>query len=131
MSVRNTKQLDPSKFKLTNPRWTRHLNSIVSSVRDELGQLYKCLLYEPGSFFSPHRDSEKAEGVFGTLVVILPTKYTGGELVVHLKKETKVIDQSLLSEFNTQSAVFYADCKHELQKLISGCRLLVCCIQHL
>ena len=48
--------------------------------------------------------------------------------VVHLKKETKVNDQSLLSEFNTQYAVFsfYVDCKHELQKLISGYRLLVC-----
>lgn len=133
-SVRQTKQLDPSKFQITNPRWKAHLNTIVSTVRDELGvmpnvtveaQLYKLLLYEPGSFFSPHRDSEKAEGMFATLVVILPTKYSGGELIVEHNGESKKIDQSSLSEFSAQYAAFYADCMHELKKLESGYRLCI------
>lgn len=133
-AVRKIKQLDPSKFSITNPSWGRHLKSIVSAVRDELGvmnsikveaQLYKLLLYEPGSFFAPHRDSEKAEGMFATLVVILPTKYTGGELVMHHNGETKVINQTGMSEFNTQYAAFYADCKHELRKLETGYRLCI------
>jgi hypothetical protein len=36
-------------------------------------QLYKMLLYERGSHFAPHRDSEKQEGMVATLVVMLPS----------------------------------------------------------
>jgi hypothetical protein len=63
--------------------------------------------------------------MFGTLVVILPTKYTGGDLVVQHNGDTKVINQSSGSEFHTQYAAFYADCKHELKKLETGYRLCI------
>ncbi len=43
---------------------------------------YKLLLYEEGDFFLPHRDTEKEQGMFGTLVLQLPSSYTGGALVV-------------------------------------------------
>lgn len=35
-------------------------------------QLYKLLLYEQGSHFSMHRDTEKAEGMWGELWLPLP-----------------------------------------------------------
>ncbi len=47
----------------------------VSTVREELraqetakvkAQMYKLLLYEPGSFLKSHQDSEKVDGMFGT-----------------------------------------------------------------
>ena len=38
-------------------------------------RLYKLLLYEPGSHFKPHRDSEKAAGMFATLTIMLPSSY--------------------------------------------------------
>src|ERR1035438_7931677 len=43
---------------------------------------------------SPHRDSEKEEGMFGTLVVLLPSLYAGGELVVEHAGERRTIDVS-------------------------------------
>ena len=132
--VRKTLQLEPSKFQVTNPAWQSCLDKVISSVRNDLGvqdhikveaQLYKMLLYEPGSFFKPHRDSEKVEGMFGTLVIILPTSYSGGELVVHHSDETKSFDQGENSAFCTQYAAFYADCQHELKVLESGNRLCI------
>ncbi len=57
-SVRNTWQLDPTKFSITNPEWDSRLKDLAAVVKTELGcdeslgvscQLYKLLLYEQGS----------------------------------------------------------------------------------
>ncbi|KAG9550460.1 hypothetical protein KCU71_g10534, partial [Aureobasidium melanogenum] len=45
-------------------------------------ELYKMLLYEKGAMFKRHADSEKAPGMFGTLVISLPSAYWGGAVVV-------------------------------------------------
>jgi len=37
-------------------------------------ELYKLLVYERKGFFLPHRDTEKTGGMFGTLVVTLPSR---------------------------------------------------------
>lgn len=42
--------------------------------------LYKFLLYEPGCFFRKHLDTERLEGLFGTLVLELPSDYVGADL---------------------------------------------------
>lgn len=61
-SVRNTWQLEPAAFSLTNPKWQATVESAVEAARQGLGvagpvtaHLYKLLLYEPGGFFVPHR----------------------------------------------------------------------------
>ena len=54
--------------------------AVVAQCCDALGvkgvaveaQLYKLLLYEQGSHFSVHRDTEKAEGMWGELQLPLP-----------------------------------------------------------
>jgi hypothetical protein len=47
-------------------------------------RLHKLLLYEQGSHFSAHQDTEKERGMIGTLVVQLPCAqgHTGGSLTV-------------------------------------------------
>ncbi|CAM9692084.1 unnamed protein product, partial [Scytosiphon promiscuus] len=47
-------------------------------------RLYKLVMYETGGHFKPHKDTEKEAGMFGTLVVQLPTYdgHEGGTLVV-------------------------------------------------
>ena len=35
-----------------------------------------------GQFFVTHQDSEKGDDMIGTLVVILPTAFTGGAMVI-------------------------------------------------
>jgi hypothetical protein len=67
INVRNTLQLSPAKFTIAHTSsWLGTLSKIVEDVQKELGvpgdveaQLYKMLLYEKGSFFVPHRDTEK------------------------------------------------------------------------
>lgn len=130
-SVRNTFQLSPKDFKISNPSWAKDVENLTKKVCDGLGvismkvqaQLYKLLLYEEGSFFAPHRESEKVDGMFGTLVIVLPSQFAGGELIVNHKGEVKTFDQSSLSSFKTQYAAFYSDCKHEFTRVTSGHRL--------
>lgn len=59
-SVRCTWQLNPAQFSINNPQWRVQLQELVNHVAVELGcntkmkityELYKLLLYEPGSFF--------------------------------------------------------------------------------
>lgn len=60
LSVRNTWQLEPSKFEILNPEWGSRLEELAARIKVELGcdeglivtcQLYKLLLYEAGGFF--------------------------------------------------------------------------------
>ena len=54
-------------------------------------ELYKLLVYDRGGFFLAHRDTEKADGMFGTLVVTLPSTYRGGALRIrHAGREVTV-----------------------------------------
>jgi len=110
LSVRKTWELSPTEFALTNAAWTAHMDSVVKSVRKELGvgrsvkaELYKLLLYERGAMFKAHQDSEKVPGMFGTLVICLPSKHEGGE--VHLTHAgTKVVlETSNSSDFDYSS----------------------------
>ena len=133
-SVRRVWQLDPDRFALTNPEWQQFLRDAVATVQRELGlekqklesHLYNLLLYEPGSFFLPHRDGEKLDRMVATLVVMLPSSFKGGELVVRHEGEERTIDFSTppsSTRFHTHFAAFYADCEHEVRPLESGHRL--------
>jgi hypothetical protein len=48
-------------------------------------ELYSVLVYRPGDFFRPHRDSMKGKQHVGTLTVLLGsvTEYKGGDLVLY------------------------------------------------
>jgi hypothetical protein len=68
-NVRHTWQLATDKFHVAlSSCWLRTLAAILDGVCSGLGlvddrrveaQLYKLLLYEQGSFFKPHKDTEK------------------------------------------------------------------------
>jgi hypothetical protein len=135
--VRRVWQLEPRQFTLSNPAWGAFVDGIVDSARKELGirkkvqhELYKLLIYEKGSFFAPHRDTEKIAGMFATLVVCLPSRHEGGTLLVTHDGETKQIDfGGAAAEFQVQYAAFYADCRHEIVPVTSGYR--VCLVYNL
>ncbi|THY89047.1 hypothetical protein D6C92_07375 [Aureobasidium pullulans] len=88
-SVRNTWELSPDRFSLSE-HWQPYVDSLMALVCDELGvsgdgiraELYKMLLYEKGAMFKRHADSEKVPGMFGTLVISLPSAHWGGAVVV-------------------------------------------------
>jgi len=84
-SVRNTWQLAPVNVRIGGKPWERSFQHILSTVTDGLGcrgmdvsaEFYKLLIYEEGGFFLPHRDTEKTDGMFGTLTIVLPSVYCG------------------------------------------------------
>jgi hypothetical protein len=130
-SVRRVWELKPERFELTNPDWDTFIASTLRQVQQELGleeqkleaHLYDLLLYEPGSFFLPHRDGEKLDRMVATLVIMLPSSYAGGELIVRHEGEEKTIDFSGADLFHIHFAAFYADCEHEVRPLREGYRL--------
>lgn len=135
--VRRVWQLDPSEFELRNAAWSEAVASVVDAIKGDLGirgkvtaDLYKLLVYEKGGFFKPHRDTEKIPGMFGTLVVCLPSRHEGGTLILEHDGQTKRIDfGDKDSEFQTRYVAFYADCRHEVTQVKSGYR--VCLVYNL
>lgn len=129
-SVRNTWELDISKFKLTNPAWDTFVKNVLQDVSSSLGtsnvttELYKLLLYEKGSFFKPHKDSEKAPGMIATLSICLPSRYQGGEVHLSHTGTNRVFDTSQ-NIFDISGLAWYSDVTHEVKPIEEGHRLVL------
>jgi predicted 2-oxoglutarate/Fe(II)-dependent dioxygenase YbiX len=128
--VRRTWQIGEDRVQIGGKHWARTLEAILARVADGLGvaepivaELYKLLIYDQGSFFVSHRDTEKAAGMFATLVVVLPSTATGGELVVRHKGREARLGLRCEDPSEAAFAAFYADCVHEVLPVTSGCRL--------
>jgi hypothetical protein len=105
------------------------LKDILATVKEELGlpnaaeltaDLHSLLVYETNQHFLAHQDSEKDDSMVGTLVVTLPSRYTGGELMVGHNEEWKAYGGSKTA---LSLVAFYADCRHEVLKVESGYRI--------
>ena len=90
-TVRDTWEIARSKIKIDQRTWTKALSSALERIGRDLGlgpeaglraSLHNMLVYAPGQFFVPHQDSEKSDDMIGTLVVTLPSEFSGGEIVV-------------------------------------------------
>lgn len=147
VSIYYSWQIKPSNLHVSNVELA--LDSALRVVARDLGtevdyeikaNLYKLLLYEPGCFFARHRDSERLDGMFATLILELPSRYEGAELSVYSpltpgEKETYTFNGGGNAMSNTKRrsnrlcipglhfAAFYADCYHEVSKLTSGHRV--------
>ncbi len=129
-SVRNAWQLDASRLTI-GPAIKKAVTALIPQLSTDLGCQgvkikalpYKLVLYEKGGFFLPHRDTEKAPGMFATLVIQLPAEHKGGELVVQHNGEEKVFNFATKSAAKIFFAAFFADCMHELRPVTSGLRL--------
>lgn len=131
-TVRKVWELLPSQFELNNPQWDLLIEDILTSLQKPLrlsnyrmeATLYRLLVYEPGGFFLPHRDSEKMDGMIATLVVTLPGRHAGGELIVRHDGKAAVLDTYRASYGSAISyTAFYADCEHEVKPLLKGHRV--------
>lgn len=128
--VRRTWQIDAARVRIQGKHWEKTLQSIVARATAGLGvsgsvaaDLYKLLVYDAGSFFVSHRDTEKVAGMFATLVIVLPSIYTGGELIVRHQGREVRLELSRPEPSEVAFAAFYADCMHEVLSVASGCRL--------
>ncbi|KAG4075359.1 hypothetical protein HA402_003150 [Bradysia odoriphaga] len=120
--------------KIMNTEWNSYLIDVLMpllqhDLRLEVGfrlSLYKLLLYKTGSFFKPHRDSEKDAGMFGTVVIQLPSIYEGGKLIVRHNHQMEEVDTSSTTAsqngFSIFYTAFYCDCVHEVLPITGGVR---------
>jgi hypothetical protein len=130
-SVRRVWQIGAAQVHLGGKSWAPSLSKLLAIVAHGLGceqaairaELYKLLIYDPGGFFLPHRDSEKAPGMFGTLLVQLPSEHSGGELRIRHGSRESRIDLSATDYSELGFAAFYADCEHEVRPVESGHRI--------
>jgi predicted 2-oxoglutarate/Fe(II)-dependent dioxygenase YbiX len=126
-SVRNTWQIGPDRAHIGGRRWPQTLAAILESVAEGLGvsdpieaEFYKMLIYDEGGFFVSHRDTEKTPGMFATLVIVLPSSCTGGELVVRHKDHSVQLDLRTEDPAEAAFTAFYADCLHEVLPVTAG-----------
>ena len=118
---------------LESEQWAKFLKQTVESIRDVLGIQgkiaaipYKFLIYGKGGRFKAHKDTEKLDAMFGTLVIALPSKHEGGKLHIRHDGREITVDFSMEAHRNDlQYAAFFADCEHEVVPVVSGYR---CCL---
>ena len=80
-----------TSFQISSATILQEIQSIIPTVVGLRAELYKLNIYARGGFFKAHVDTPRSEKMFGSLVVCLPTQFTGGELIVrHHKEEIKI-----------------------------------------
>lgn len=130
-SVRKTWELDRTQFSFSNPKWQDYVTSITDeaarslAMSDVRAEPFKLLLYEKGSFFKRHKDSEKVPGLIGTLVICLPSKHEGGSVHLSHARRKHVLNTDKTSEFGLTSLAWFSDVTHEIKPLKSGHRLVL------
>ncbi|EAU82072.2 hypothetical protein CC1G_09674 [Coprinopsis cinerea okayama7 len=127
-TIRNTWEIESDKVTFSNPKWTTWLEATVfKTVWDSLGvapyttrprcELYKLLVYEKGSH------TQKADGMFATVIVVLPSAFEGGEVILSHSGATETVDITANSAMETSILAWYTDVMHEVRPITSGYRL--------
>ncbi|KAL6079000.1 Fe2OG dioxygenase domain-containing protein [Balamuthia mandrillaris] len=111
-------------------------------------ETYKLNVYGPGGRFKSHVDTPRSPDMFGSLVVCLPTAFSGGQLLIHhplssssssssssiasssegsRKQDHVTVDWSSGPEVPKQIrwAAFYSDCEHEILPVTDGYRVTI------
>ncbi len=129
--VRDTWEIPKSRISIDEVRWMRTLTPQLDRIRRDLGlpeecrlkaRLHNMLVYAPGQFFVPHQDSEKTDDMIGTLVVSLPSRFSGGAMTLEHHEE-KILVRG--SNNRLTFAAFYADCRHEVRPIRQGHRIVL------
>ena len=131
LSIRNVWEIKKNKIKIDKRAWNKTLNPILDTLQDSLGfppgkmkaDLDKLLIYEKGQFFVPHQDSEKEDGMLGSLIVVLPSAHKGGTLIVSHHGEKKVYKTRDRDLKKLKFLGLYSDCHHEIKKVTEGYRV--------
>ncbi len=131
-AVRRTWQIGADRVHIAGKRWPEMLAGVAERAAIGLGagagvvtELYKLLVYDEGSFFVSHRDTEKSAGMFATLIVALPSLHDGGALLVRHGEREQRLELRCTDPSESAWAAFYADCVHEVLPVTSGCRLVL------
>ncbi|KAF2089411.1 hypothetical protein K490DRAFT_5230, partial [Saccharata proteae CBS 121410] len=133
-SVRNTWEINPEQLRFQNPAWAEYLTSIVTNATRELGVqeethvqafLHKLLLYEEGAMLKPHQDTQKAPGMFGTLVITLPSAHEGGLVKASHNGKDLTFETAGPSAYNNSWIAWYSDVRHSVEPVTAGHRCVL------
>lgn len=128
-SVRETWEIAPAQVSLDRPLWEPTLAAALTDLETTLGiagadglraELHSMLIYGKGQFFAPHQDSEQHEDMIATLVAVLPSPHSGGELLVSNQGMLKPYSGSAK---DIELVACYADRRHEVLLAHSGTRV--------
>ena len=129
-NYRNSLKLDSdhftTSFQVANTPIQLTAMTMMPNVCSIQAELYKLNIYSSGGFFKAHVDTPRSEQMFGSLVVCLPTQFSGGELVIRHHGRTVKFDWSspLDNPSKTTSwAVFFSDVEHEVLPVTDGHRI--------
>ena len=127
-SVRKSWQLDVSQLRIDSEDWQKFLKTLLQRITKDLGvegvvdaELYKLLLYGEGGHFKAHRDTEKLDAMFGTLIIKLPSRHEGG--ILHIRHGDEAVAVNFSDPQHTydfQYAALFADCEHEVTPVTSS-----------
>ncbi|RUP06739.1 hypothetical protein BC936DRAFT_140296, partial [Jimgerdemannia flammicorona] len=107
-TVWNTWQLDPSQFSLNNAEWQDCIDMLIKEASIQLG------LMERGGHGWDH-------------VVMLPSDYEGGQLIVKHDGNESVFDfRGKKGQYTTNFVAFYADCLHEIHPVTKAIDIFTC-----
>ena len=120
-SVRHSYEIDLSHLETyaIDPDCAADISSL-NSDRDNQAltfRPYKLAIYKEGGHFEAHRDTVRGEEHIGTLVLILNSEYTGGELEVTHGDRTVVVTGPY------SWVAMYGDCLHKINPVTSGTRV--------
>ncbi len=128
--IRRTWEIGAAQVQVSDT-WKRALEEKLATLVRRLGfdpegkveaVLDKLLIYEQGDFFAPHQDSERVDGMLASLVVALPSKHTGGQIIVEHNRRKKTLGGAGGSGSPAVFA-FYADCRHQVARVERGHRI--------
>lgn len=130
-SYRDAVKLEPDQFATSfqlcdTPILGEIQMLMVPDVRTIQAELYKLNIYAPGGHFKAHVDTPRSEQMFGSLVVCLPTQFSGGALVTRHDGREVQFDWSSPAPSPLQSmcwASFFSDVEHEVLPVTEGYRI--------
>ena len=100
--------------------------SLVPNVLNIQAELYKMNIYTaPNGCFKAHVDTPRSGNMFGSLVVCLPSQFTGGSLLTRHHDQEVAYDWSSPTSDpvqHVQWAAFFSDVEHEILPVTSGYR---------
>ncbi|KAI0426862.1 hypothetical protein F5Y09DRAFT_350864 [Xylaria sp. FL1042] len=120
------------QVKFLNPAWPSFLDTILNDVCTKLQitvpvdiNLWKLRLYEKGSISKPRDNSRKEESKIAELLIYLPSAHKGGQLRLYHAGQHHTFDTQKLSLFDTAAMAWHSDITHEMEEVVSGCRLVL------
>ena len=131
LSYRDAYKIDPDKlttsFYPCSTSIISEIETLMVPNRSIRAELHKLNLYTgPGGHFKSHVDTPRSGDMFGSLVICLPTQFSGGALVTRHGDQEVVFDWSSLPDSPPSEvswAAFFSDVEHEILPVSAGHRL--------